>query len=164
MFTLCGRASAAAIVAVLAMSGCFDSASGFLDGPSTPPIPANDGAFNLRATPAAFSVSQGGTQAVEVLVTRTGHFIGVLTLAPGNTPAGITATFAQPRVSPTVTRAVLTIIAGPNSAIGSSTITVTGTGASVSSQSVTIEVTVTAPQVAISPSWSYTITSPFTFK
>ncbi|GEM_PF-612178 len=108
--------------------------------PSAPPAPD----FSISATPPSNSVAQGANSATFTVNTAAlNGFSGSITLSATSLPAGATASFNPPSVSPG-SSSVLTIQTTAATPVGNSTLTITGTSGSLShSASVTFSVTPT---------------------
>jgi hypothetical protein len=108
--------------------------------PSAPPSPD----FSISATPPSNSVAQGANSATFTVNTAAlNGFSGSITLSASGLPAGATASFNPPSVSPG-SSSVLTIQTTAATPVGNSTLTITGTSGSLShSASVTFSVTPT---------------------
>jgi len=107
--------------------------------------------FTLSASPAALTISPGGSGSSTVTVNQQNGFSGLVNLKISGLPSGVTGAF-----NPATTNggSALTIAASASAAAGKSTLTVTGTSGSLT-ETTTISLTITAPPsytVSTSPS------------
>ena len=97
-------------------------------------------AFTLVAAPAALSVVAGQSGTSTVTITRTGGFVGAVTLTVEGAPVGVTATAAAPG---TGTTSIVTLATAANTAAGTYNLTVRGTATGLTDRTSTIALTVT---------------------
>ncbi len=115
--------------------------------------------YTLSATPATLSVTQGTAGVTTIGITRTGGFVGPVTLAATGVSAGLTAGFNPNNTAGNTSTLTLTAAAGATT--GTVTVTVTGTAAGLANQTTTIQVTVTAAVGGTSVTLDYTGCGPF---
>ena len=94
--------------------------------------------FSLSASPAAVTVSRGGTATSGITVTPSGGFTGSVTLSASGLPSGVTASFAP---NPTTGTSTLTFTASATATTGTASVTVTGVSGSLT-HTTTISLTV----------------------
>jgi serine protease len=112
--------------------------------------------FDLSASPASVSVTQGSSASSAITVATTNGFINAVTLTKSGLPAGATATFSLNPVSGSGISTLTISTTSTSTPTGTYTITVIGTSGSVV-RTTTISLTVTAPvtssfTLSVSPS------------
>ncbi|MHB1330078.1 MAG: COG1470 family protein [Gemmatimonadales bacterium] len=100
------------------------------------------GGFTLTASPAAVSVSQGGSGNTTIAITRTGGFTGSVALTAAGAPTGLTATLNP--VSTTGSSSTLTLGATASIAVGTHTLTIRGNATGQPERTTTVQVSITA--------------------
>jgi len=103
----------------------------------------NPGSIQLAVNPATLSVPQGASGVVNVSLTRTGGFDGVVTLAVTGLPTGITATVTPTQLSGTTTTASVALTVAAAVAPATHTATLTATAPGVNQVTATFGVTIT---------------------
>jgi hypothetical protein len=108
--------------------------------------PAQTPNFTLSASPAAVTVTQGGTGGTStVTVTRTGGFTGAVTLSATGQPAGVTVTFSPNPATGASSTATFT--ASTTATTGNFPVTISGTNPNITgSRTTNVALTVNAPQ------------------
>ncbi|HVT37850.1 MAG TPA: hypothetical protein VHE78_02285 [Gemmatimonadaceae bacterium] len=115
--------------------------------------------YALSAAPATISVTQGTSGTVAIGITRTGGFVGPVTLAATGTSAGLTAAFNPNSTAGNTSTLTLTAAAGATT--GTVTVTITGTAPPLANQTTTLQVTVTAATGGTAVTQDYTGCGPF---
>ena len=126
------RERIAALATVLALA-CGD------DDPT-----GNSGSIQVAVEPTTLSVPQGASGLVDVTLTRTGSFNGVVTLTVTGLPTGITATVTPTQLSGTTTSASVTLTVAAAVAPATHTATLTATAPGVNQVTATFALTVSA--------------------
>ncbi len=125
-----------AALCLLGSSGCA-STSDPVDPGGTPVITIAGGG--------ALSVARGTSATSQLTVTRSGGFVGAVTLTATGVPVGVTATLAPAVLSESATSSTITFVVNPNAVASTTGISVTASGAGVPSTSTLITLNVTAP-------------------
>lgn len=126
----CGLALLTAVVAV----GCKDDGDVITD----------PGAIALVLSPTSASVPQGGNTTTTATLTRSGSFIGSVTLNVTGAPAGVTAAVSDIQTIGAVTTAAVTVTVGAAVPAGTYELVVTAAGSGVATQQRSFTITVTA--------------------
>ena len=137
-----GRNGIAAVCALLLL------ACGGDDGPA-----GNAGSIQVTVNPASLPLQQGQNGVVNVALTRSGGFNGVVSLAVTGLPAGITASITPTQLSGTTTSASVAVAVGAAVTPATHTATVTATATGVNPATVTFDLT-----VAPTPDYTLTVT------
>ena len=139
-------AAALLLAGVLACGGGGDTGT---EPPPPPPPPTNG--YTISASSTTSSVTRGGTSTVTITVTRTGSFVGPVSLQPTGMPNGVSALANPVSVPAGQTSSTITFSATTAAALGTVPITVIGNGAGVPHQNLTIQLTVTAAPAQSGP-------------
>ena len=99
--------------------------------------------YTLAVANAAVTATQGGMATQTVNITRTGGFVGAVSLTAEGLPTGVTAAF-DPE-SAAGNSSTLTLTAAANAATGSATVTVKGTASGQADKTATFQLKVNAP-------------------
>ena len=110
------------------------------------------GSISLAIDPAAATVQQGGSQAVNATLTRSGGFTGTVNLDVTGEPDGVAATVSNVQTAGAVTTATVTILVDAAVAPAVYPMVVRGTGSGVSEATQAFALT-----VAAAPAASYTL-------
>ncbi len=127
-----GPRSIVALVAAMAVAACTSD-----DG--TEPMPA----IAIALSTAAVSVAQGGTNTVNLSLSRAGGFAGDVSIAVEGVWSGILTVVGPPSLDPSVSSALITIRVG-SIAPGVDSVTVRATGTGVTPATAPLVITVVA--------------------
>jgi hypothetical protein len=112
---------------------------------TSPPPADSNGSIALTVSPTTIVETPSGSAATTVTIVRNGGFSGSVSLAVPDIPAGLSATFAAPTLSPSETSTGLTIAASSSIAAGTYAVTFHASGTGVSTQSAVLMVTISPP-------------------
>jgi uncharacterized membrane protein len=116
-------------------------------------VPVAD--FNVTATPASLSVTQGTSGTTTISTTVSGGFNSAVSLSASGLPAGVTASFSPASIAaPGGGSSTLTFTASSTATAGTANITITATGGTTT-HTTTVALTITAaasPDFAVSAS------------
>ena len=117
------RILAFSLMVALGLASCDDEA--------TNPPPDGGYYISITYTPPAVTIPLGGSEAINIQVTRGGLYPGTITLTTSALPTGLLATFNPPLLTGTTDRATLTLTAGPGTVAGTCPFTITASGQGV---------------------------------
>jgi subtilase family serine protease len=101
--------------------------------------------FTLSASPASFTVLQGGNASSTIASTAAGGFNSAVSLSASGQPAGVTVSFSPTSIAaPGSGTSTMTLAVASTTVAGTYAITVTGTGGGIT-QTATVSLTVTTP-------------------
>lgn len=106
--------------------------------------------FTIAATPASQTVSAGGSASYTISLTAQNGYATSVNLSASGLPAGATAVFSQPSLTPTNSSS-LSISTAASTPAGSYTVTVTGTDGTLT-HTTSVTLVVTAPDFTVSAS------------
>ncbi len=131
----------------LGLSSLLVACSG--GGSDTTPPPAAAG-ITLSASAASGTAARGASSSTSLTISRTGSFVGTVSLTAEGVPSGVMVLFAPPSLGASTTSSTATINVDQTALPGSNTITLRASGTGVTSQTVSYTITVPTPAITIS--------------